>query len=182
MYILAENFSFNSISEPASGLLASIQRRNRTGSQQMTASIRNTVSSFKMLKKGIAWFNENKHLRADDRVWHVEILLDSFEKCMESLAAQIRFYQSAKSPTRALVVTHDDGREEIVSGQIVQSLCLHAPGQEEDHVIYGKPEALTAIAEALAASGKTVTGPAPLHEHAAQLAETAPASTKADVT
>ncbi|WP_299481994.1 hypothetical protein [uncultured Roseibium sp.] len=148
----------------------------------MTASIRNTVSSFKMLKKGIAWFNENKHLPADDRIWHVEILLDSFEKCMESLAAQIRFYQSAKSPTRALIVTHDDGSEEVVSGQKVQSLCLHVSGQEEDHVIYGKPEALAAIAEALAKSGKTVTGPAPVDEHAAQLAETAPETPKANVT
>ncbi|MET1410731.1 hypothetical protein ABVF61_00585 [Roseibium sp. HPY-6] len=148
----------------------------------MTASLQNTRSSFQMLKKGIAWFNGNKHLPAEDRVWHVEILLDSFEKCMESLAAQIRFYQSAKSPTRTLVVTHDDGREEVVSGQKVQSLCLHGLDEEEDHVIYGKPEALAAIAEALAGNGKTVTGPAPVHEHAAQLAETAPATPKANVT
>lgn len=147
----------------------------------MTASIRNTVSSFKMLKKGIAWFNDNKHLPAEDRVWHVEILLDSFEKCMESLAAQIRFYQSAKSPTRALVVEHDDGSVEHVSGQKVQSLCLHLPGQPEDHVIYGKPEALAAIAETLTASGKTVTGPAPVHEHAAQLAGNPPGNAKAEV-
>lgn len=146
----------------------------------MTASIRNTVSSFKMLKKGIAWFNQNKAMPSEDRVWHVEILLDSFEKCMDSLAAQIRFYQSAKSPTRALMIEKDDGSTEVLSGQKVQSLCLHMPGQPQDHVIYGEPEALQAIASALAATGQTVTGPAPLHEHAALLAENPPGPAKAD--
>lgn len=147
----------------------------------MTASIRNTVSSFKMLKKGIAWFKLNKAMPAEDRVWHVEILLDSFEKCMDSLAAQIRFYQSAKSPTRALMIEHDDGSTEVLSGQKVQSLCLHVPGQPQDHVIYGKPEALRAIASALAATGQTVTGPAPLHEHAGLFAGNPPGPAKADV-
>ncbi|MEQ8784209.1 MAG: hypothetical protein RIE06_31465 [Roseibium album] len=148
----------------------------------MTASIRNTVSSFKMLKKGIAWFNQNKDLPAEDRVWHVEILLDSFEKCMESLNAQIRFYQSAKSPTRALMIEKDDGSTEVLCGQKVETLCLHVPGRPENHVIYGKPAALQAIADALAATSQTVTGPAPLHEHAAQLAGNPLGPAKADVT
>lgn len=147
----------------------------------MTASTGNTRRSFEMLKKGIAWFNERKDLSADDRVWHVENLLDSFEKCMDSLAAQIRFYQSAKSPTRALMVAHDDGSTEVLSGQKVETLCLHVPGQPEDHVIYGKPAALAAIAGALAATGQTVTGPAPVHEHAEQLAAFPPGTGKADV-
>lgn len=175
-----EILDFKLVSRQSPTLLAFAQAES-SGDAPVTASIRNTVSSFKMLKKGIAWFNQNKALPAEDRVWHVEILLDSFEKCMDSLAAQIRFYQSAKSPTRALMIEKDDGSTEVLSGQTVQSLCLHVPGQPEDHVIYGKPEALEAIASALAANGQTVTGLAPVHEHAEQLAGNPPGPAKADV-
>lgn len=139
------------------------------GDATLTASTQNTSSSFKMLKKGVEWFKSNKHIPAEERVWYIEVLLDSFEKCMDSLAAQIRFYQSAKSPTRALTVTHKDGREEFVSGQKVQTLCLHLPGSAEDAVVFGKPEALNAIADALAAAGHKISGPAAIHEHAEQL-------------
>jgi len=109
-------------------------------------------------------------------------MLPDITRGMDSLAAQIRFYQSAKSPTRALMIEKDDGSTEILSGQKVQSLCLHMPGQPQDHVIYGKPEALAAIASALAATGQTVTGPAPVHDHAELLAENSPGPAKADVT
>ncbi|MEO1110503.1 MAG: hypothetical protein AAFX90_21565 [Pseudomonadota bacterium] len=149
--------------------LLAFQDLAKRGDATLTASTQNTSSSFKMLKKGIEWFKSNKDLPAEERVWYVEILLDSFEKCMDSLAAQIRFYKSAKSPTRALTVTHNDGREEFVSGQKVQTLCLHLPGSAEDAVVFGKPEALNAIADALAAAGHKISGPAAIHEHAEQL-------------
>ncbi|MBG6205414.1 hypothetical protein IWQ49_000058 [Labrenzia sp. EL_126] len=136
----------------------------------MTASIQNTRSSFAVLKKGIAWFKSNTKQTPQERVWHVEILLDSFEKCMESLAAQIRFYQSAKSPTRALLIKHEDGRSEYLSGQCVETLCLHLPDQSQDVVVYGKPTALRELAKALSQSGERVTGPHSIHSHAQELA------------
>jgi len=145
----------------------------------VTASIQNTASSFKMLKKAVSWFRKATDRPVDERVWHIEIQLDSFEKCMTSLTAQIRFYQSAKSPTRALIITEADGSERHVSGQSVETLCLHLPGEPEDAVVYGKPETLKRIAAALEAHGKTVTGPAPIADHAAKLGEAPPETEKA---
>ncbi|QFT31780.1 hypothetical protein FIV00_14910 [Labrenzia sp. THAF82] len=142
----------------------------------MTASIQNTASSLKVLLNGLKWFCEATHEPIEKRVEYLEILADSSHKCFASVAAQIRFYQSAKSPTRALIVTHEDGRQEYVHGQQVETLVLAQPDKAEDAVVYGKPEALKAIRAALAANGHTVTGPANIHDLSAQVAEAAVAS------
>lgn len=142
----------------------------------MTASIQNTWSSFKVLLAGLKAFRDATHLSIEDRYEMLWPLTDSFHKCLVSLSAQIRFYQSAKSPTRALIVTHEDGSQEYVQGQQVETLVLAQPDKAEDAVIYGKPEALKAIRAALAANGHTVTGPANIHTLSAQVAEAAVAS------
>ncbi|MEO0955761.1 MAG: hypothetical protein AAFY12_12265 [Pseudomonadota bacterium] len=142
----------------------------------MTASVKNTLSAIRVLEQALreAESRQGPPKEGLCHAFNLGTLLNSVRKCVDSLAAQIRFYQSAKSPTRALIVTHDDGREEYVSGQKVQTLCLHIPDMAEDAVIFGKPEALSAIAAALAASGKHVSGPAPIHDLAKQLGATAP--------
>lgn len=140
----------------------------------MTASVQNSRSSLKVLKNGLKWFREATDETPEYRVWMVETLVDSLEKCLDSLAAQIRFYHSAKSPTRALAVSHPDGSQQYVHGAAVEALHLPQPGKCEDAVIYGKPEALAAIAAALEIKGCPVSGPAPLNELACSLSEAEP--------
>jgi len=139
----------------------------------MTASVQNSRSSLKVLQNGLKWFREATGETVEERVRMLETLARSFEKCLDSLAAQIRFYQSAKSPTRALCVTHPDGRQEHLHGCQVEALCLPLPGKAEDAVIYGKPQALAALAEALESAGRTAIGPAPIHDLARRLGEAA---------
>jgi len=136
----------------------------------MTASVQNSRSSLKVLKNGLKWFREATDETPEDRVWMVETLVDSLEKCLDSLSAQIRFYHSAKSPTRALAVIHPDGSQEYVHGAAVEALHLPQPGKCEDAVIYGKPEALAAIAAILQSAGQPASGPAPLHDLSQRLA------------
>lgn len=139
----------------------------------MTASVENTLSAIRVLESALDKFETVQGPPPEElpnTAFHLKILLNSVRKCFESLAAQIRFYQSAKSPTRALLVTHEDGRSEYLSGQSVETLCLHLPDQPQDVVVYGKPTALRALAKALSQSSQRVTGPHPIHSHARELA------------
>ena len=144
----------------------------------MTASIENSRSSLKVLLNGLAWFREASDVPVEDRVTMLETLARSFEKCVDSLAAQIRFYESAKGTGRAYWIKQEDGSETHVDGQQLATLRLALPGAEHDAVIHGKPEALAAVAAVLSGNGHTVTGPAGLHDIAAALRDAAFAGTK----
>jgi len=138
----------------------------------MTASVQNTRSAFKVLHNGLKWFREATHERVEDRVAMLETLARSAEKCLDSIDAQIRFYQSATGTGRAYWI-EIDGKDEHVSAQHLKTLRLALPGADEDAVIHGKADALQAVAEALQAAGETVTGPATLRQIADQLADAA---------
>ncbi|QFT00523.1 hypothetical protein FIV06_24050 [Labrenzia sp. THAF191b] len=148
----------------------------------MTASIQNSWSAFKVLKNGLKWFREATHETPEYRVWMLETLVDSIQKCLASLEAQIRFYQSAKGVGRAYWIVQPDGTEEHVSGQQLQTLVLELPNADLDAVIHGKPEALAAVAAALAVAGHSTHGPANLHDIAAVRGESAFHSAKAPPT
>lgn len=142
----------------------------------MATSVKNTLSSIRVLEDALDDF-ENTHgpppKSLPDMAFHLRILLNSVRKCVAGLARQIRFYESAKSPTRALIVEHPDGSAEYVSGQTVVTLCLHLPSQSQDVVVFGKPEALASLASELATSGMQITGPLPALEHAQLLGRNA---------
>jgi hypothetical protein len=150
--------------------LASVHLDKQSGDAQMSF-VQNTWSSLKVLKKGLEWFHTATHETPAYRVWMIETLVDSLQRCIARLEAEIRFYHSAKSPTRALAVTMPDGSHHYVHGMQVETLCLSLPGAAEDAVVYGKPSTLKAIAEALTVTGQTVHGPAPIYELAQQLAD-----------
>lgn len=139
----------------------------------MTASIQNTLSAIEVLEKALEGY-ETQHgaPRHELLTYHfqIRILLNSVRKCFESLAAQIRFYQSAKGTGRSLIV---EDTNEVINGQLVHALCVPLPGQSEDAVIYGKPAALKAVADALKANDQPFAGPSPIHDLARQLADTA---------
>ena len=148
----------------------------------MTASIQNSWSAFKVLKNGLKWFREATDETPEHRAWMLETLVDSIQKCLASLEAQIRFYQSAKGVGRAYWIVQPDGTEEHVSGQQLQTLVLELPDADQDAVIHGKPEALAAVAAALATGGHSTHGPANLHDIAAVRGESAFHSAKAPPT
>lgn len=160
----------------------------------MTASIQNAFSAYFVLERGLKEFEEfHPGQSAEEKLAHVEVLLDSLLKCLNSLAAQVRFYESVKGPGRALVVTNedgstarnDDGTPKTIDGQQVETLCLALPDQLHDAVVYGRRAALLAIAEALTTKGHQVTGPFEIYQHARQLAEVVnlqPDKQKAEVT
>ncbi|MBO6860770.1 hypothetical protein [Roseibium sp.] len=133
--------------------------------------VQNTWSSLKVLKTGLEWFHTATDETPEYRVWMVGTLVDSLQKCISRLEAEIRFYHSAKSPTRALAITEPDGSQRYMHGAQVETLCLRLPSSAEDAVVYGKPAALKAIADALAATGQSVYGPAPIRELAQQLVD-----------
>ncbi|WP_297842838.1 hypothetical protein [uncultured Roseibium sp.] len=139
----------------------------------MTASTRNTRSAFKVLNRAFTWFKTRTDRPIEDRAWMLEICTDSALKCLASLEAQIRFYQSAKGVGRAYWIQNPDGTEHYVRGQQLQTLVLELPGAEQDAVIHGKPEALAAVADALATGGHSTHGPANLHDIAAARGESA---------
>lgn len=160
----------------------------------MTASIQNSFSAYFVLERTMKEFAEfHPERSAEEKLAHVEVLLDSLLKCLGSLAAQVRFYESVKGPGRALVVTNedgstarnDDGTPKTIDGQQVETLCLALPDQLHDAVVYGKRAALLSIAEALITKGHPVTGPFEIYQHARQLAEAVnlqPDKQKAEVT
>jgi hypothetical protein len=163
------------------GARVALPETDQPGDASMTASIPNTRSSLDMLLKGLKWFREAKDVPVGERVWMLETLADSAEKCFASVKAQIRFYQSAKGVGRAYMVPDGNGGHRYVSGQLLETLVMHRPGQDTDAVIHGKPEALAAIAAALTEAGHAVAGPAPIHDLARQIAEAAtPPEAKAD--
>lgn len=105
--------------------------------------------------------------------FHLATLMDSVKKCLASLSAQVRFYNSAKATMRAIAVRRKDGGDDYVSGLDLEALRLPLPNLEQDFVIYGKPDALRAVATALHSRGWPSNGPAPLTELAQELAEAA---------
>lgn len=140
----------------------------------MTANIPNTGSAIKMLENALEALDKSPEPRPGT-FWQVFLYpyLDSVKKCFVSLAAQIRFYESAKCTTGSLTVTHPCGRQEHLSGRCVEALRLPLPDLEQDFVIYGRPDALRAVAKALDARGWPATGPAPVPALARQLAANA---------
>ncbi len=78
--------------------------------------VQNTWSSLKVLKNGLEWFHTASHETPEYRVWMVGTLVDSLQKCISRLETEIRFYHSAKSPTRALAITEPDGSQRYVHG------------------------------------------------------------------
>ncbi|CTQ53570.1 hypothetical protein LP7551_02094 [Roseibium album] len=136
----------------------------------MTAGIQNSNSSYFVLKRALEEFSEHHNdMPPEDKLEHVEILLDSVSKCLASLTAQVRFYESAKGVGRALLVENDDGSHDHISGQLVEALRLPLPNLQEDAVIYGRPDALRAVSTALGAQNWPATGPAPIHDLALKL-------------
>lgn len=136
----------------------------------MTASIQNSFSSLRVLERAVRDFKTVDEMSAEEKLAHVEILLDSLRKCLLSLAGQVRFYQSAKGPGRALIITHNDGRQEVLSGQQVEALCLRCPEDSQDAVVYGNRAALNAISAALSELGHSHEGPASVVELAVAFA------------
>ncbi|WP_306147211.1 MULTISPECIES: hypothetical protein [unclassified Roseibium] len=140
----------------------------------MTASIQNTNSAIAILERTIDDFQ--KHPDAPTvltKGFHLATLMDSVKKCLASLSAQVRFYNSAKATTRAILVRRDDGGDDYVSGLDLEALRLPLPNLEQDYVIYGKPDALRAVATALHSRGWPSNGPAPLTELGRELADAA---------
>ncbi|EEE44861.1 hypothetical protein [Roseibium alexandrii] len=140
----------------------------------MTASIQNTNSAIAILERTIDEFQKYPDAPTVlTKGFHLATLMDSVKKCLASLSAQVRFYNSAKATTRAIAVRREDGGDDYVSGLDLEALRLPLPNLEQDFVIYGKPDALRAVATALAGRGWPSNGPAPLHDLATQLAREA---------
>jgi hypothetical protein len=140
----------------------------------VTASIQNTASAIKMLQKALDALDKTPE-PLPGRFWQTFLFpyLDSVQKCFVSLAAQIRFYESAKSTGRALLVENEDGSHQLIDGRLVHALAVPQTNTPEPVVIYGKPDALRAVAAALQSHGWPSNGPAPLKELAQELAEAA---------
>ncbi|WP_395175779.1 hypothetical protein [Roseibium alexandrii] len=138
----------------------------------MTANPQNTSGAIAMLQKALA-YSRDKNVPEAERLFHLEIQIDSVLKCFASLAAQIRNYNSGKATTRAIALRHPDGSEEYVSGLGLEALRLPMPNLEEDFVIYGKPAALRTVAAALESRGWPSNGPAQLDTLTIELARAA---------
>ena len=164
--------------QPAQFVAASLVRNtliafpnhSNLGDEQMTASIQNANSSFHILDRTLRQLDD---LSAEEKLWHLEHLLDSLWKCLKSQSAQIRFYESAKHTGRALLVENGDGSHDVISGQRVEALRLPLPNLQEDAVIFGNADALKMVAVALSSLDWPSDGPAQLTDLANQLAEKA---------
>jgi hypothetical protein len=152
--------------------LDSVLTKPTTGDAPMTANPQNTGSAIAMLQKALA-YSRDKTVPAADRLFHLEIQIDSVLKCFVSLAAQIRNYNSGKATSRSIALRHPDGREEYVSGLALEALRLPLPDLEQDFIIYGKPAALRAVAAALNSRGWPSNGPAQLDALTTELARAA---------
>jgi len=167
----ASDFQSQDASHSGKALVA-FPQNTQPGDEPLTANPQNTGSAIAMLQKALV-YSRDKSIPAAERLFHLEIQIDSVLKCFASLAAQIRNYSSGKATTRAIAVRHPDGREEYVSGLALEALRLPLPNLEQDFVIYGKPDALRAVAVALAGRGWPSNGPAPLDVLAEELAAAA---------
>lgn len=137
----------------------------------MTANVQNTSSSFYVLERALKDFSETEEMSAEAKLKHIAILMDSFRKCMNSLAAQVRHYESAKNTGRALIVENENGDYEIVDGMQMNLLSLPLPNTEQDAVIYGRPEILTIVSKALTMIDWPSLGPGTSKEIAAQASQ-----------
>ncbi|MBS8259754.1 hypothetical protein DYI23_05935 [Roseibium polysiphoniae] len=106
----------------------------------MTASTDNARRSLALLRHSVeAVSKELGH----ERILH---LMNSVEKCLESLASQVSFYEGIKSPLRSIVVQHPNGFPERISAMELKALRL----ADTPHTLYGSSEALAALAAQLA--------------------------------
>ncbi|MEP1753221.1 MAG: hypothetical protein ABJJ40_06980, partial [Marinomonas sp.] len=102
----------------------------------MSASPENARRSLALLKRALDALGKPR----------VSMLADSVEKCLNSLASQVSFYEGIKSPLRRMIVRGPDGSDREVSAMELASLPL--PGTT--HLVYGSPEALEALSALLA--------------------------------
>ena len=137
----------------------------------MTASVQNSNSAMFILQRALDDFRECTEMTAEEKLVHVEILMDSAWKCLSSMAAQIRFYESAKSNTRAIAARRSDGGDEYISGLDLLALRLPLPNLEQDAVVYGTETTLSILSKALEAVSWPSNGPADRRELALELAE-----------
>ncbi len=101
----------------------------------MTASVQNALSALENLESGL---EELGHGR-------LKSLAGVVRKCIQSLAGQIEFYESAKAPMTSLIVEEDGQQTRHVTGMKMEALSISG----SDHVIYGKPEAIAAVRKLL---------------------------------
>ncbi|MEP4031354.1 hypothetical protein [Roseibium polysiphoniae] len=102
----------------------------------MTASTGNARRAMTLLKQSL------------DALGHprVSAVADVVGKCLESLAAQVEFYEGIKSPLRRMIVQDPDGTHRPVSAMELASLPL----ANTPHIVYGSPEAIAALTAQLA--------------------------------
>lgn len=97
----------------------------------MTASVQNALSALNKLEEGLGELGHDR----------LNAVADVVGKCLRSLAAQVEFYENAKAPLSTLIVNGNGNDAQQITGMRMEAISIKGC----EHVIYGKPEAITAL-------------------------------------